>query len=246
MENITIKSASYKVTRQPGKQEAGSRRQEILLTNPDNSATRDTRHATRQPGPPFQELTSGWKQPESVNYERSPESGHCVLAYISEFAPPEKLNLLSPDIFKICTDNFSKMFSQGFLTQDLLDHNRDPWYPQCMCPWWHVQYTLTQDLHHFWWCCSINGQRALMLTDGNNPHLHQQTFQYFICVSHYRASQVLEWIWRKEKKTPVWHFWQLQNGKFKIICETIQLLLKCVHALSLLKLKKVLWLTWRG
>ena len=31
--------------------------------------TRHTRHETRQAGPPFQELTSGWKQPESVNKE---------------------------------------------------------------------------------------------------------------------------------------------------------------------------------
>ncbi len=28
-------------------------------------ATQHTPHDTRQPGPPFQDLTSGWKQPES-------------------------------------------------------------------------------------------------------------------------------------------------------------------------------------
>ena len=41
----------------------------LLSFRPDNSGTRDTRHETRQtPGPPSQDLTSGWKQPESDNY----------------------------------------------------------------------------------------------------------------------------------------------------------------------------------
>ncbi len=39
----------------------------ILWISPDNSETRDTRHETRDPRPPFQDLTSGCKQPESDN-----------------------------------------------------------------------------------------------------------------------------------------------------------------------------------
>ena len=59
-----------------------SHAQTLLGFIPGNSGTRHTTHETRHtPGPPSQDLTSGWKQPESDNnrFQKSPQMGasHC-------------------------------------------------------------------------------------------------------------------------------------------------------------------------
>ncbi len=47
--------------------------------SPDKSGTRDTRHETRQTTlPPSQDLTSGWKQPESDNELLSLNACRCI------------------------------------------------------------------------------------------------------------------------------------------------------------------------
>ena len=54
------------------------------------------------------------------------------------FTPPEKLNLLSPDIFKICTDMVFQIILSGYTIEGYLASGYLPWFivPN---PFWCIQ-----------------------------------------------------------------------------------------------------------